>query len=237
MRKNNRVADYHVNSIKDLTNIIIPHFDKYPLITQKRADFELFKQVVEIMIKKEHLTIEGLHRILAIRASMNLGLSDVLKTAFPDITPVARPTVELPKNIEPNWLAGFTEGEGCFNVSILSSKSHKIGYQVIVRFIIAQHSRDVQLMKNLISNFGCGVISENSSQSVVIFTVNKLEDISEIIIPFFNEYPLHGSKRQDFEDFVEIVKLIKGKAHLTIEGLEQIRVIKSGMNRGRFSEA
>lgn len=29
---------YRVNSINDLTNAIIPHFDKYPLITKKRAD-------------------------------------------------------------------------------------------------------------------------------------------------------------------------------------------------------
>lgn len=30
---------YSVNSIKELNNIIIPHFEKYPLLTQKRSDF------------------------------------------------------------------------------------------------------------------------------------------------------------------------------------------------------
>jgi hypothetical protein len=39
-------AIYTVKSIKDLTNVILPHFLKYPLITQKRADFFLFKSVV-----------------------------------------------------------------------------------------------------------------------------------------------------------------------------------------------
>ena len=39
---------------------------------------------------------------------MNLGLSDVLKTAFPDITPVVRPLVVDQEIKDPNWLAGFS---------------------------------------------------------------------------------------------------------------------------------
>ena len=45
-------AVYSVQSIKDLTNVIIPHFMKYPLLTPKRADFLLLKLVVELMKKK-----------------------------------------------------------------------------------------------------------------------------------------------------------------------------------------
>jgi len=33
---------YSVDGIKDLTTFIIPHFSKYPLLTQKAADFFLF---------------------------------------------------------------------------------------------------------------------------------------------------------------------------------------------------
>jgi hypothetical protein len=76
-----------------LNHVIIPHFDKYPLITQKRADFILFKQVVDLMKNKKHLTKEGLQQIVNLRASMNLGLSDKLKKAFPDVIPVKRPLV------------------------------------------------------------------------------------------------------------------------------------------------
>jgi hypothetical protein len=75
---------YSVTSIKDLTYVIIPHFCKYPLLTQKQADFELFRRLVELMNRKEHLTLEGLHKILSIRASMNNGLPERLKAAFPD---------------------------------------------------------------------------------------------------------------------------------------------------------
>lgn len=60
-----------VTSIKDLTNHIIPHFKNYPLISKKRADFEIFKQVLDIMNRKEHLTTEGLNKIVSLRASMS----------------------------------------------------------------------------------------------------------------------------------------------------------------------
>jgi hypothetical protein len=42
--------------LENLTRFILPHFKKYPLLTQKRADFELFKQIVFMMNNKEHLT-------------------------------------------------------------------------------------------------------------------------------------------------------------------------------------
>jgi hypothetical protein len=85
--------DYSVRSVKDLA-VIINHFDKFPLLTQKRADFELFKIALDLMKHKEHLTIEGIHKLIAIKASMNLGLSEDLKVAFPNTHPVPRPVVE-----------------------------------------------------------------------------------------------------------------------------------------------
>jgi len=93
---------YSVQSLKDLTNVIIPHFMEYSLLTKKRADFELFKQVLDIMVRKEHLTIEGLQKVLPIKASINLGLPEVLSKVFPNIVPEPRPNVESPSSIDPN---------------------------------------------------------------------------------------------------------------------------------------
>jgi len=90
---------YRISSLKDFNEIIIPHFTKYPLITQKKADYDLFKKVVALIgtHKKEHLTQEGLLSIIAIKASMNLGLSDELKVAFPDVNPEPRPLINQEK--------------------------------------------------------------------------------------------------------------------------------------------
>jgi hypothetical protein len=71
------------------------------------------------MNNKEHLTLEGLHKILALKGSLNLGLSDELKTNFPsvmqNISRIERPLVEDQKVNDPNWFAGFSSGEGCFH--------------------------------------------------------------------------------------------------------------------------
>jgi hypothetical protein len=58
---------YRVYSMKDLA-VIIAHFDKYPLISQKQIDYILFKQILELISRKEHLTTEGLQKIVSIRA-------------------------------------------------------------------------------------------------------------------------------------------------------------------------
>lgn len=76
--------------------ILINHINKYPLLTQKQADFLLFKQVIELINNKVHLTLQGLNEIVGLRASMNLGLSDKLKLEFKEVIAVDRPEVALP---------------------------------------------------------------------------------------------------------------------------------------------
>ena len=71
---------------------------------------------------KEHLTNEGLNRLLSIKASLNRGLNKNLIKAFSDIIPVDRPVVECPNSLDPNGSVGFIEGEGnfffCFDFKI-----------------------------------------------------------------------------------------------------------------------
>ena len=80
---------FSVRSLKELP-AIINHFDKYPLITQKQADYLLFREVFFMIEAKEHLTTQGMSKIVALKASLNKGLSDELKVAFP-ITTNLRP--------------------------------------------------------------------------------------------------------------------------------------------------
>ena len=229
--ESSKSCQFRVFTPKDL-KIIIDHFDKYPLLTQKRTDFELFKKVVIMMKTKEDLTIEGLKNFVAIRASINWGLPSTLKAAFPGIVPIQRSLIVASEFKDPQWLAGFASGEGCFYIKIYKSKT-KLGEAVQLKFQITQHNRDEQLMKNLIDAFGCGKVSRRSNGMGVDFIVTKFEDLNDKIIPFFDNYKIVGVKAKDFEDFKKVVILIKDKAHLTLEGLDQIRLIKSGMNKGR----
>jgi LAGLIDADG endonuclease len=228
-------VQYRVASLKDLNGIIIPHFEKYPLITQKKADFILFKKIIDLINNKEHLTLEGWHKILALKGSLNLGLSEELKKNFPDIIKIERPLVENQKIMDPNWLTGCfaSSGEGCFHVKIKSyaaSKS-KLGIRISLLFKITQHVRDKELMKSFIDYLDCGSVRKNSTW--IDYTVVNYNDLIFKIVPFFDKYKIIGVKLQDYLDFKRVSELMKTKDHLTTLGLDKIKEIKKGMNKGR----
>lgn len=211
IRKNkvNNAVIFAVQSIKDLATVIIPHFEKYPLISQKRVDFELFKQVVVIMINKQHLSLSGLQEVVNIRASMNKGMTEILKESFPNTIPVHRRAINSNIVSDPNWLTGFVEGEGSFIISLVTNASAKLGIKVSLRFSISQHDRDIKLMDSLVKFLGCGSIVKHNAKFSVEFVVTKFSDIQEKIIPFFEKNSLQGIKSLKFNSFTEAAELIK----------------------------
>ena len=95
-----RTLRLKVSNLKQLSAVIIPHLTDYPLLTQKRADFELLKKIINIIERKEHLNINGLQKIVNLKASLNNGLSNKLKTLFPNTIPAVRARVSV--NVIPN---------------------------------------------------------------------------------------------------------------------------------------
>lgn len=223
---------YQVASLEDLA-LIIEHFDNYPLLTQKQADYLLFKQVFNLVSSKEHLTKEGFNQLLAIKASSNKGFSDVLKKAFPNVIPIPRPLITSQIVKDPYWLTGFTSGEGCFLVSYSKCSKSKFGSRVQLIFSIYQHTRDAELMGSLAKCFSCGRWEPKKTRNEGQFVVSKFSDITDKIIPLFNKYPIAGVKSLDFADFCKVAELMKEGRHLTEEGLAEIKLIKVGMNKGR----
>jgi hypothetical protein len=100
---------YKVSSVKEL-GVILDHIDKYPLLTQKYGDYLLFKQVFNLAapptkqrtfnssVPASLQGLEGLRKVVAIKASMNKGLSDKLNPAYSDVIPVERHLVKDKKN-------------------------------------------------------------------------------------------------------------------------------------------
>ena len=66
-----KTLKYEVRSLEDLIYRIIPHFQKYPLISAKQKDFELFKQVCFLMQKEMHKKKNGLNKIINLAFQMN----------------------------------------------------------------------------------------------------------------------------------------------------------------------
>lgn len=232
IRRGKPTAIYSVQSLKDLNEVIIPHFKLYPLLTQKRADFILFSSVVELMIKEKKLNYESLVKILSIKASMNKGLSDSLMILFPGIKKVERAIISSQSIKSPSWLSGFVDGEGCFYIK--TKKKNNTVIQITPTFSISQHSRDFYLMNIIKDYLGCGILEKVKTRpNSVNFVVYKNSDISKIIIPLFKENIVLGVKSLDFFDFCKVNNLIEKKLHLTPEGISEIIRIKKGMNSKR----
>lgn len=115
--------------------------------------------------------------------------------------------------------------------SVASPSEHKNKARPVLGFQLTQHSRDTALIEKFISFFNSGRLENiNSATS---FVVTKLSHNSETIVPFFNHYPLLGSKAKDFSSWIQAIEIMENKGHLTPSGLEKIISIKSNMNYSR----
>jgi len=178
------------------------HLDAYPLITDKWADLQLFKQVVELMINKEHLTTEGLTKIVNIKASMNFGtMPNSIISLFPVINPIKRPVRADFTIYHPYWVVGYVEGEGMFFVNIYKRKDTVLGEGVKLVFKITpfrprtrslglgrgEDKRNLALLESFTNIFTVGKVYQQSpTVKVLDFMITGLADITKYVIPFFH---------------------------------------------------
>ena len=242
-------VQYVVESFKEL-QVIVNHFDNYPLsclcqatskgVTAKLSDFLLFKQCFEMIKNGEHLTEEGLLKIVTLKSSLNWGNSDKLTKAFPLVIPVKRLEYKFKGIPDPFWIAGFTSGDGSFQIRLRKLNTNT-GYRVSLLYSFHLHIRDLDVLKGLATYFSSNSKNPTSIEKKVSISedksvhlqIAKFTDINEKIIPFFEKYPIEGVKSLDFEDFKKACKIIENKKHLTPLGIKAILDIKLNMNQNR----
>jgi len=229
-------AVFRVDNLQDL-QVIVNHFDKYSLIGAKVSDFILFKKCYDLIKQKQHLTQEGLEKILALKCNLNKGLSDELKEAFPNIIPVPRPFYKFKGIPDPFWISGFVSGDSTFSVS-LEKFNNKIGYRVRLIFGTCLHVRDKELLIGISNYFYKNIligkyIYESEKRECILLQIKNYSDIVHKIIPFFNKYPILGVKSLDFADFKKVSELMETKEHLTESGFSKIVKIVKKMNLDR----
>lgn len=223
-----------VDSLKEL-QIITNHFETYPLVTAKLADYILFKKALDIILLKEHLSQKGLLKLVGIKASLNLGLNDALKEAYPNWKEIQvnRPDYVFKGIPDPNWMAGFASGDSSFNVKISNSPTSLLTKRVQIRFGIGLNIRENAFIKYLPTYFGLTDDLKNvySHLNSARFEAVNFADVKDKIIPFFDKYSILGKKNLDFLAFKQVADIIKSKDHLTSEGLQKILDIKAKMNK------
>lgn len=213
-------CSYSVTNLSHILNVIIPHFEQFPLQTQKKISFLLFVKAARLMKKKVHLTENGVQTILNIKAASNWGLSRALLALFSLTVRVRRPIVDFMLPLDPYWVRGFTSGDGSFIISIVKNKD---SYRIRLKFNLIQDVRDEGLLRHFLILFGFGTVRKNSS--TFVYEVSRLKDI-ERIVKYFSEYSVGGTKYDNFYLWVKVYHMIKNQEHLTKKGIDEIIKIK-----------
>ena len=138
---------------------------------------------------------------------------------------------EIP--LDPWFVTGLAEGEGCFCVSIAVRPKMKVGLEARPSFALSLNERDRRLLEDLRTFFGCGWIRESRSDRTFKFEVRSVPALVERIEPHFQAYPLRGAKRRSFEGFVRVCQVIEQGDHLRREGMTEIVRIACEMNLGK----
>jgi len=139
-----------------------------------------------------------------------------------------------------SWIVGFTDGEGCFSVSIIKNRTSKLGWQVFPEFVITQGKKSLSALEIFQKYFQCGKIYENKrhdnhKEYLYRYCVRSIHDLRDTIVPFFQKHKLQTSKSKDFESFVKIINLMGKGKHLEEKGLQKIAKIIENMNRKKTS--
>ena len=142
------------------------------------------------------------------------------------------------KIINPWYLVGFTEGEGCFAIIITKHKTKKTKKDAYLCFEIELRADDRPILELIQKRLNCGRIVALNYQRYgwkphVKFVVKKQQDIFFKVIPFFKQFPLKGKKAKDFELFCQAAHIFRKKEHLSEEGINRLLKIREFMNNRR----
>ena len=134
--------------------------------------------------------------------------------------------------LDPRWVVGFVDGEGCFSVSVHRNPYVRKtrGWQLHPVFQVYQHQRHRTVLEEFVVFFGCGRLRpKGPKSSVLTYAVDSLRDLEGHVLPFFERHP-PVVKGADFRLFAEVVRSMRRKEHLTDAGFEHAVRLAYAMN-------
>lgn len=196
-------VDFLVRNIKSLNDIIIPHFVNYPLRGTKYLDFSDFKDAINLINNKEHLTKVGIDKLTKINIGMNSGR--IHGESYAPSHTILGNTNYIP--LSGHFVNGFIAGDGCLSLSTINASFARMTLQ------ISQHKNNKLLLLSIANYFGSNKIYYHDTNSIQV-TLNGIKLWQNIIFNHFNNYPLHGTKIVKLNKLFIIRELMLNNNHL-----------------------
>lgn len=133
-------------------------------------------------------------------------------------------------NLNPYWVTGFADAEGCFSV-ILSQRANST-WRVSVSFEINLHTKDKGILNEINNFFGVGHVTSRETRNICVFRVTKIEDLINVIIPHFLNFPLLTLKYSDFVLWSKVVNLLHLGQHQIPSVFSTILSYYASINKG-----
>jgi len=139
--------------------------------------------------------------------------------------------------LDPNYVVGFVDGEGCFSVGCSRRPDIRCGYEIRAAFEIEMVIDDLEVLQKVhhtLGNPGQVYTSEFKRyprwKPHCKLKVSNMKGLTEKIIPFFKKYPLQSKKKKSFKIFCKIVEMIAQKKHRQVKYAKRIVAMRNTMN-------
>ena len=139
-----------------------------------------------------------------------------------------RPCIEaIPASLG-SFLSGFALGEGSFMLVCRRRDTQARRFRISAAFNVSQHDREpLDLFREVLA---CGTLRQ-AGNGGWYWEVNRLSDLSNRIVPFFDRFPIIGMKATDYRLWRSAVLLL-AVGRLSDQDYRQVLALRERMNRG-----
>ncbi len=206
---------YVIRDKKNIINIILPIFDKYPMFTNKYYDYLRFKY----NLLNNIILYENLDNLPETIRSQEQIVEGVYKTPtvinyIRPIEPIKNVNEILLSNYFSSWLIGFIEAEGCFSIYSVKDRNEKVAsfeisqtnsYEIIQAIKIYLNISS-NVYKDKFNNYRIKITSKRGIENLIIFLKQ-------------NRIKLLGNKRLQFLLFLKELRTLKRYDNINIPNI------------------
>ena len=127
-----------------------------------------------------------------------------------------------------SFLSGFALGEASFMLVCRRRGDYSRGWKISAAFNFSQ--KDIAPLELFRETLGCGTLRK-AGNGGWYWEVNDLCQIRTRVVPFFERFPLVGTKAQDFARFRTAVRILSRDV-LSHTDYVEVLALREGMNGG-----
>jgi LAGLIDADG endonuclease len=217
IEKTTNNAHFVIKNKKVIEKIILPIFDKYPLLTNKQYDYFKFRKAHSILTNSS-LSIDMKNKIFLYLKNKNKP-DNYISPIWNKINNTINNTNEAKSIISKWWLIGFTEAKGSFYIV------KKDPYRLVHRFEITQ-KLDIILLIGIAKILGISVKNKKVYNTIGTTNSRAIKNIID-----YYENTMKGMKSLEYKVWAKSFLKYKGnyiELNKTIDIMSKIRCIKLG---------